>query len=127
MRTHDDNASGRIVRRIRERLLLSQKFVAYQADIHPSHLARFEAGTFTPPVETVVRILDVLSVKSDDREIVLSRVCVDRFDWTEFERHRPTFNRALASTFRNLMRLDEKNLLLVDALVAAVSTSQSDC
>lgn len=119
MPLRDQCSSGLLVRRIRERVRFSQKSVARTAAIHPSHLARFESGSFIPPVETVSRILDAMAVEKSEREMVLSRVCADRFDWQEFQRYRPQINCAISTAFRNLMLLDEKQLLALNAYIAS--------
>lgn len=58
---------GEQLRTYRERLGMSQQTLAERADVSPSQLSRMQSGQKgPPPAETVLRMVDVLRLNSDE-------------------------------------------------------------
>lgn len=97
------------LKQLRKQKNLSQQELAELAEIHYTHIGRYERGQSKPSTDTLKRVADALGVSSD----YLLEGSTDAAAKATFE------DRDLLRQFQELQSLDDKDKEIVKALIEA--------
>jgi len=64
------NKFGEEIKRLREKIGLSQRQLAFKVDVTPTYMSKIERGEFKAPSETVIK--EIARVLNTDKDILLS-------------------------------------------------------